>query len=121
MATHHAAEAEVVDLATWSDDLPEGQSQAIAKIEHLELARLVIEGGKRMHRAGYCRVDGPVVFQCLQGEIEVETPDRAQRVRAGQLLYLLGGTDHAITGIADSVVLLTIVLKPGESHEDLSR
>ncbi len=119
MATHHAAEAEVVDLATWSDGLPEGGSQAIAKVEHLELARLVVGAGKQMHRAGYCSVDGPVVIQCLAGEIGVKTPGAAQRLRAGQLLYLLDGTDHAITGLVDSVLLLTIVLKPGETPQDV--
>ena len=109
------------NLASWSHDLPDGQSQAIAKVEHLELARLVIEAGKQMHRDGYCHVDGPVVFHCLEGEIELKTPDRARRVRAGQLVYLLGGTDHTIAGIADSVVLLTIVLKTGESQENHRR
>lgn len=118
MATHHAAEAEVVDLATWSDELPDGQSQAIAKVEHLELARLVIGAGKQMHRAGYCHVDGPIVVHCLEGEVELKLPGKAQRLRAGQLLYLLGGTDHAIGGITDSVVLLTIVLKPSETQEE---
>lgn len=117
MATHHAAEAEVVDLATWSDALPDGHSQAIAKVEHLELARLVVEAGKQMHRAGYCHVDGPVVIQCLEGEVEVKTPGGTRRLRTGQLLYLLGGTDHAISGLVDSVVLLTIVLKPVEAPE----
>ena len=94
-----------------------GYSQAIAKVEHLELARLVVGAGKQMHRAGDCHVDGPVVVHCLDGEIEVKTPAAAQRLRAGQLMYLLGGTDHAITGIVDSVVLPTIVLKPGETQE----
>ena len=77
----------------------------------------MVGAGKQMHRAGDCHVDGPVVVHCLDGEIEVKTPAAAQRLRAGQLMYLLGGTDHAITGIVDSVVLPTIVLKPGETQE----
>jgi hypothetical protein len=35
MATHHANSGEIVDLATWADDLPTDKSKAIAKIENL--------------------------------------------------------------------------------------
>ena len=113
MATHHAEPGEVVDLATWADDLPQEHSKAIAKTDNLELARLVIGAGVNMHSSGYCSVEGPVVLHCLEGEIEVATPSLRAVVKAGQLVYLLGRTEHTVSGIRDAVVLLTIVLRPG--------
>lgn len=110
MATHHASETEVVDLDSWADDLPDEKSKAIAKIDDLELARLVIGAGEQMHRSGYCQVDGSVVVHCVKGEVEVQTPDVNRLLKGGQLLYLKGKTDHALKGVADSVVLLSIVL-----------
>lgn len=112
MATHHAAPGEIVDLTTWAKDLPTEKSKAIAKIPHLELARLVIGGGTEMHSSGYCKVPGPIVVHCIDGEVELLMPNGVRAIRAGQLVYLLGGTEHSIRGIRDSTVLLTIVLEP---------
>jgi len=110
MATHHANAGDIVDLATWADDLPAEQSKAIAKSRGLELARLVIKAGIDMHKHDYCQVDGPIVVHCIVGEIELKTPDSQTRLSAGQLTWLNGGAEHALTGVQDSVVLLTIVL-----------
>lgn len=110
MATHHASPGEVVDLATWDDDLPAEHSKAIAKTPGLEIARLVLDAGENMHGGGYCHVPGPIVVHCIEGEIEVEMPERRERLGPGQLLWLEGGTGHALKGVEKSVVLLTIVL-----------
>lgn len=113
MATQHAESGEIVDLATWADDLSTDKSKAIAKIDNLELARLVISAGTEMQGDKYCHVPGPIVVHCIDGEIELKTKEKAIRIKGGQLAYLLGQTDHAISAIQDSVVLLTIVLRPG--------
>ncbi|MBK6599218.1 MAG: hypothetical protein IPG25_15590 [Proteobacteria bacterium] len=110
MATHHAQPGELVDLTSWADDIPSEGSKAITKIDRLELARLVVPADTEMHRSKYCRVSGPIVVHCLDGEIELKTRDAVTTIKAGQLVYLLADTDHAIRGILDSVVLLTIVL-----------
>jgi quercetin dioxygenase-like cupin family protein len=118
MATHHAKPGEIVDLTTWAEDLPVEKSKAIAKIAHLELARLVIGGGTEMHSSGYCQVPGPIVVHCIDGEIELLMPEGALAIRAGQLVYLLGGTKHSIRGVCDSTVLLTIVLEPAQARPE---
>ncbi len=43
MSTHHAAAGEVVNLATWANDLPSEKSKSIVKTDGVELARLVIK------------------------------------------------------------------------------
>lgn len=110
MATHHAAAGEVVDLETWANDLPVEKSKVITKTRGLELARLVIGAGVDMHRADYCSVAGVVVIHCIEGEILLKTMAAETTLAQGQLTYLDGGTEHALTGIKDSVALLTIVL-----------
>lgn len=110
MATHHAEPGELVDLTSWADDVPSGGSKAITKSDGFELARLVVSAGTEMHRSKYCRVSGPIVVQCLNGEIELKTRDAITTIKAGQLVYLLADTDHAIRAVLDSVILLTILL-----------
>jgi len=110
MATHHAAAGEVVDLETWANDLPTEKSKVITKTRGLELARLVIGAGVDMHHADYCSVSGAVVIHCIEGEVLLRTSTAQVPLKPGQLAYLDGGTEHALAGIRESVVLLTIVL-----------
>ena len=110
MATHHAAAGEVVDLETWANDLPVEKSKVITKTRGLELARLVIGAGVDMHHADYCSVAGAVVVHCIEGRILLKTEAGQTILGRGQLAWLGGGTEHALAGIEDSVVLLTIVL-----------
>jgi quercetin dioxygenase-like cupin family protein len=110
MATHHAIAGEQVDLATWANDLPNEHSKVIVKNKEIELARLVLQAGSEMHKTDYCRVKGTIVIHCLDGEIKVRTRDTVETLMTGQLLYLEGGTEHALMGVTKSVVLLTIVL-----------
>ncbi len=110
MATHHAVAGEPVDLATWGQELTPEHSKAITKTKRLELARLVLQAGEDMHPSDYCRVPGPIVIHCIDGEIKVRTRDIVETLKDGQLLYLEGDTDHSLTGVSKSIVLLTIVL-----------
>jgi quercetin dioxygenase-like cupin family protein len=110
MGTHQAAAGEPVDLRTWASDLPVEHSKVIVKTAGLELARLVLQSGVEMHGANYCRVKGPIVIHCIDGEIRVRTRDTLDVLTSGQLVYLEGGTEHALTGVRKSIVLLTIVL-----------
>ncbi|HKJ53039.1 MAG TPA: hypothetical protein VKB27_16215 [Gammaproteobacteria bacterium] len=110
MATHHAAAGEIVDIATWANDLPVEKSKVIAKTRGIELARLVIGAGVDMHNSEYCSVDGTVVIHCIDGEILLKTREARISLSPGQLAYLDGGTEHALAGVKNSVVLLTIVL-----------
>lgn len=108
MATHHAAPGEVVDLASWAADLPQEKSKVIAKIGDMELARLVLPAG---HEIPGHRVDGPIVVHCVSGRAVVTVAAGARELRAGQLLYLSPGEPHAVRGVEDAVVVLTIVFR----------
>jgi quercetin dioxygenase-like cupin family protein len=106
MATSHAQPGEVVDLATWGDELPETHSKTITKQERMELARIILRAGEAW---GDHRVDGPIVVQCLSGHLRFRIGTEERTLTAGRLLYLAGGEPHALYAETDSTILLTIV------------
>lgn len=108
MATHHASPAEIVDLDTWANDIPNEQTKAIVKTEEMELARLVIPAGKEIPTH---KVSGPIVVHCIDGKLEFTAMGTTQVLISGQLLHLLPDEPHSLKAVEDSVVLLTIIFK----------
>lgn len=115
MATRHATSGDVVDLKTWADDLKVIKSKVITKTQGLELARLVIGAGVDMHHAEYCSVEGATVFHCIEGHVQLNTRNAQSSIKSGQLVFLDAGVEHALVGVEDSVVLLSIVLQSARS------
>jgi quercetin dioxygenase-like cupin family protein len=107
MATHHAVPGEIVDLASWANDLPNEKSKVIIKTDAMELARLVVPKGKEYPSH---QVPGPIVVHCVQGKIELTAMGRTQELHDGQLLYLMPGEPHSLRGVEDAIILLTISL-----------
>jgi len=87
MATHHAVSGEVVDLATWSNELGVEKSKVIAKSKGIELARLVIDAGVDMHHSEYCSVNGASVFHCIQGHVTLRTPEKKIPIKQGRRIF----------------------------------
>ncbi len=108
MALPHLQSGDIANLLPTGADAVSAQSVALFKARHLEVIRLMLPPGRVMPMH---QVPGEITVQCLVGVIEFETPQRAQRLQAGQLLYLDGGEPHALRGVEDASVLVTIVLK----------
>ncbi len=108
MALQHAKPGEIIALTCASADTSAFASIALAKTEEMELIRLVLPAGKEMHEH---HVKGDITFQCLSGEIAFVTRGTPTTLKAGEMLYVEGGTPHAVRALADSVALLTIVLR----------
>jgi len=104
MATHHAAPSEIVDLATWAQDVPNEKTKVIVKTNEMELVRLVLPAGKEFANH---KVSGPCVIHCITGEIECAAMGGTQVLTSGQLL----DEPHSVRAVVDSVVLLTIIFK----------
>nr|WP_315401446.1 cupin domain-containing protein [uncultured Duganella sp.] len=111
MALEHAKPAQVIALIHPGEDSSTFSSIALAKTEQIELIRMVLPAGKDMPEH---HVHGEITFQCLSGEIAFITRGAPVTLRAGDMLYLEGGAPHALRAVADSVALLTIVLRGGE-------
>jgi quercetin dioxygenase-like cupin family protein len=108
MATHHASPAEIVDLGTWAQDMPNEQTKAIVKTDEMELARLVIPAGKQIPTH---KVSGPIIVHCLNGKIEFTAMGKTQMLMPNQLLHLMPDEPYSVKVVEDSVFLLTIIFK----------
>ncbi|WP_439517530.1 cupin domain-containing protein [Hydrogenophaga sp.] len=107
MALHHLDSGEIANLLHQGGDALSEQSVALFKSEQLEVIRLRLPVGKTMPMH---KVAGQITVQCLEGEIDFETPEGVKRLQAGQLLFLLGGVPHSLLAVEDASVLVTIVL-----------
>lgn len=106
MATHHAAPGEVVNLSSWTKDLPVEHSKVIARTNAMELARLVLATGEVV---GKHHIDGPLVVHCLSGGVEILAMGVARNVEDGELVYLPPGEKFTLTARLQSLVLITFI------------
>lgn len=109
MALHHAVPGEIVDIRPLGNKLRETVTATLLKSEHLQVFRLILPEGKEFREH---TVPGEITVQCLEGTVEFSTSERTQKLHPGELLYLDGGDPHALKGLEDASVLVTIFLKP---------
>jgi quercetin dioxygenase-like cupin family protein len=107
MAIPHAAPGEIVDVRPFGPQLAEKQTTTLIKTDRLEVIRLVLPADKTIAPH---RVSGEITVQCLEGRVEFESGGQTRSLEAGHLLYLRGGSEHALKAIEDASVLVTILL-----------
>jgi quercetin dioxygenase-like cupin family protein len=88
--------------------LSTSQTTTLVKTKELEVIRLVLRAGKQIPSH---KVAGPITVQCLEGRVEFSAQGKGQELAAGQFLYLNANEPHALSGLTDAAVLVTIVLK----------
>ncbi len=108
MAIAHAASGQVIDVQPLAHQFCDARTVALFKSNELEVMRLVMPAGKTMPMHG---IKGEVTVHCLEGAVELTAHGQTQRLAAGQLVWLEGGVEHALTAVQNSSLLLTIVLK----------
>ena len=108
MAVHHAQSNEIIDVRPLGPALAGSATTTLVKTPELEVIRLVVPAGKDIHEH---KTAGAITVQCLEGEVDVTADRRTQRLAAGQMLYLAAGVPHALRGVRDASVLLTIMLR----------
>ena len=111
MALRHAHPGEAIDVAPLGSRLAEGATHALLKTTSLELIRVVLRAGESQPRH---RVHGETTIHCLEGEVVVSSDSGECRLGAGQLLLLGGGNAHGVEALADSSLLVTIHIPPGQ-------
>ncbi|QEF97779.1 hypothetical protein Mal15_18230 [Stieleria maiorica] len=107
MSIPHAAPGVPVNLRTQGDALAGKQSRAFIKTESFEVIRMVVSKGDEVCHNH--KVDGPITIQCLDGCINLELDGSRHAVLADQWTYVPAGLRHTISGVEDSVVLLTFI------------
>lgn len=109
MALHHAVPGEIIDIRPLGESLHKNVSATLLKSEHLQVFRLILPVGKEFREH---QVPGEITVQCLEGRIEFSVGDQTHEMAAGELLYLNGGEPHALKGLEDASVLVTVFLQP---------
>lgn len=106
MSIQHATPGDVVALKLGSA-LTNSKTTTLAKTADLELIRLVLPAGKDIptHKA-----PGEITVQCLEGKVAFTSNGKTQELTPGQLIFLTAGEPHAVKGIEDSSLLVTMLL-----------
>ena len=108
MAIAHAASGQLIDVQPLARQLCDARTVALFKSNELEMMRLVMPAGKAMPAH---EVKGESTIHCLEGEVELRMNGQTQRMQAGQLVWLEGGVNHALTAVKNSSLLVTISLR----------
>lgn len=107
MAIHHAVSAEIIDVRPLGERLKETRTRTLVKTDSLEIIRIVLPAGKLLPPH---RVEGEITVQCLEGRIAFDADGTVHELSEGKMLSLAGGATHALRGIEDASVLVTILL-----------
>lgn len=106
MALKHARAGEVVNLSPLAAGLREARTEAIVKSNSFEAVRLVVHAGRVIPPH---KVPGQITLHCLEGRVEIGLNDTSLELGPNEWVYLDGGEPHAVRGIEDSSLLLTIL------------
>jgi quercetin dioxygenase-like cupin family protein len=110
MAIPHAESGEIIDIRPLGPALVQARTTTLVKTKTLEVLRLVVKGGGEIAPH---QVAGEITVQCLEGSVGIPIDGSTRVLEAGQMMYLTGGKMHAVRGIQDASVLVTILLHPG--------
>jgi quercetin dioxygenase-like cupin family protein len=111
MDIHHAAAGEVMRLPAISD--PQAKTAALVKADSFEAIHLVVRAGEHIPDH---KVEGSMSLYCIEGEAAIVTQAGERRLSAGDWLYLQPGAPHAVHGITDAGLILTILFDRPTRH-----
>jgi quercetin dioxygenase-like cupin family protein len=107
MAIAHAAPNEIISVKPLGAELAATRTQTLIKTNALEVIRLVVPAGKEIPTH---LTRGEVTIQCLEGRVAFTAGGKTQDLEAGHMLYLAAREPHALLGVEDASVLVTILL-----------
>jgi quercetin dioxygenase-like cupin family protein len=107
MAVLHAISGQTIDIRPLGEKLKGSVTTTLIKTDSLEVLRLVLPADKEIP---YHKVPGEITVQCLEGMVSLRSDGATKVLQPGQLLFLMGDELHALKGITDSSVLVTILL-----------
>lgn len=109
MAIPHAGPGLPVDLQPESEALSEAKTRALIKDDAFEVIRMVLPSESEVCHEHHLK--GPITVQCLKGQITLAIGGDKHALKMGQWTFVPAGAPHTITGIQDSLVLLTLILR----------
>jgi quercetin dioxygenase-like cupin family protein len=109
MAIPHAQPLEPINVGPLDELLATAQTRTLIKTDELEVIRLVMPTGKQIDEH---QVEGELTLQCIEGRVQFRGVASQCELTAGQLIYAPAGEAHSLRALADSSLLLTILLGP---------
>jgi quercetin dioxygenase-like cupin family protein len=106
MALHHVKSGEAVDLSPLGNALQTTKTKALVKTDAFEACHLIVLAGKEIPPHD---VPGNITLHCLEGRVQLVLEKSTIELAPGQWIYLDGGEKHAVVGVEDSSLLLTIL------------
>ena len=112
MAIPHATPGDVIDVRPLGAALATTRTHALFKSGDLEVIRVVLLAGDEMPPHV---VAGEITVQCIEGCIAFTCDVGVRQLAAGELIHVSGDEMHALRGIENASLLLTIALKQAPS------
>ncbi len=107
MAIPHTAPGEVITLRAGPSVAAPDDSETLIRTDHLEVFRFAVPAGKVLD----CRTAaGLMIVQCLEGSAEFRALGRTLHLTPGTMMYLPDGEPHALTALADTLLIVTLML-----------
>ncbi|EGF24389.1 cupin domain-containing protein [Rhodopirellula baltica] len=107
MAILHASPGTVIDVRPLKEQIFNAKTQVLVKTDALEVIRLVLPAGKTIseHQA-----PSEITFQVLEGTVQFTCHGKPHELSAGEMLFLGSREPHTVIAVADSTVLLTMLM-----------
>ena len=113
MSIPHVVSGEVVNLQTLKADMPTGSTVALVTTSDMEVIRMMLPQGKKIPEHS---VPGQISVQCIAGHTVFGVGSETRELKEGDWLYLDGGQPHSLEAVDNSVLLVTILLKPKDQR-----
>jgi quercetin dioxygenase-like cupin family protein len=110
MSLPHAHSGDVINVRPFRNNLKQAISSALVSTDRVEVLRLVLEAGKTIPAH---ELTGEATIQCLEGTVELHTPQKVQQLEEGELVFLEGGEPRALHATRDASVLMTLLRRHG--------
>jgi len=106
MTTPQPDPSEIVHAGPLGAALAGAKTTTLLRTPALTVLRLIVRAGQDIPSH---TPPGDATIHCLEGAIDFTDGGRTRRLTAGQMLYLTVGTVHAVRGVEDASVLVTVV------------
>lgn len=114
MSVRHARSGDLLAVDPVDADCGLTGAMALVRDPQMEVMRWVLPANREVpEHLAY----GPATVACVRGDVLLCLRDREHRMRAGAVVYLAAGERHSLRALADSVLLVTMVLRPVPADE----
>jgi nucleotide-binding universal stress UspA family protein/quercetin dioxygenase-like cupin family protein len=104
-AEERAKPGDIINVRPLGTTLAAAKTKTLARADGLQITRLVIPAGKEIQEH---KANDSLIVHCLEGRVRFTAFGKTQPLEAGEILYLPKGEPHAVKGVEDASLLLTV-------------